>query len=316
MVKYIIIILVLLSFQAQGQIIRANPFYTSRTFVAPATDTLLLDSFPAQVAFSFRKIKTSYTGNCIRVRRSDDNTEQDIGFVSNYLDTTSMKTFVGANDGFVTTWYDQGDSAKNGTMTTAANQPRIILSGVIDRRGGEVALIFDGTNDYLLTTNYNFTTKSKIYTSIVSSVTTTNASRLPFALADNSTYRSFTGLYFQSTGRFASQYSRDNTNNAIFRYDTYSANVVYLMESLWDTDNTTINNRIIAYRNNTQLTINAGADSKGNIRANNKPFSIGADGLGNFRLIGSIQEILFYDSDQTSNRSAIADNVNRFYSIY
>ena len=92
--RYLIIILLLIGFQAEGQIIRANPFYTSRGEVVVVTDTLLLDSFPTQgAAFSLRKLRTNYTGNCLRVRRSDTNTEQDIGFVNNFLDTASIQTF-------------------------------------------------------------------------------------------------------------------------------------------------------------------------------------------------------------------------------
>lgn len=59
---------------------------------------LLLDTYPnAAVAYSLRKLRTAYTGNAIRVRRSIDNAEQDISFVGNDLDTASMLDFVGYN---------------------------------------------------------------------------------------------------------------------------------------------------------------------------------------------------------------------------
>jgi hypothetical protein len=45
------------------------------------------------------KLRTAYSGNCIRVRRSSDNTEQDFGFDGNgYLDTTSLSNFVGGQN--------------------------------------------------------------------------------------------------------------------------------------------------------------------------------------------------------------------------
>jgi len=66
----------------------------------------LLDTYPnAAVAYSLRKLRTAFMGSAIRVRRSSDNTEQDIGFVNNELDTSSLTTFCGAGNGFVTTWY-------------------------------------------------------------------------------------------------------------------------------------------------------------------------------------------------------------------
>lgn len=63
--------------------------------VAPS---LLLDTYTnAAVAYSLRKLRTAYSGSAIRVRRSSDNTEQDIAFSGNDLDTTSMLDFVGYN---------------------------------------------------------------------------------------------------------------------------------------------------------------------------------------------------------------------------
>jgi hypothetical protein len=57
--------------------------------------TPLLDNYPgATVAYSLRKLRTAYSGNAIKVRRSSDNLEQDIGFVGNDLDTASLLTFV------------------------------------------------------------------------------------------------------------------------------------------------------------------------------------------------------------------------------
>ena len=51
----------------------------------------LLDTYPnAAAAYSVRLLRTAYTGSAIRVRRSSDNAEQDIGFVSGSLDTSSL----------------------------------------------------------------------------------------------------------------------------------------------------------------------------------------------------------------------------------
>jgi hypothetical protein len=57
----------------------------------------LLDNYTnALAAYSFRKLSTTYSGPCIRVRRSGDNTEMDISFnSSNVLDETALMNFVG-----------------------------------------------------------------------------------------------------------------------------------------------------------------------------------------------------------------------------
>jgi hypothetical protein len=93
-------------------------------------------------AYSLRKLSPNavYSGAAIRVRRSSDNTEQDINFVSSAvnapLDTTALSTFVGANNGFVVTWYNQNGTANHFTQTTANLQPRIVDSGTIELLGG------------------------------------------------------------------------------------------------------------------------------------------------------------------------------------
>lgn len=82
-------------------------------------------------AFSTRLLRTAYAGSCMKVRRSSDNTTQDIGFAAGLLDTTALASFVGANDGFVDTWYDQSGNAKNFTQSTTGHQPKLVSGGVI-----------------------------------------------------------------------------------------------------------------------------------------------------------------------------------------
>jgi len=107
-----------------------------------------------------RKLRTAYSGSALRVRRSSDNAEQDIGFVDNILDTSSLLTFVGANDGFVTTIYDQ-QASNNRTQGTAAFQPKIVTSGSLETLNGKPCIKFDGLNDFMqsvrLLNNVDFT---------------------------------------------------------------------------------------------------------------------------------------------------------------
>lgn len=110
-------------------------------------DRLGIDSGKiARVAYSFRKLSSAYTGNCIRVRRSSDNTTQDIGFASNGdLDTIALKVFTGTDDGFVSIWYDQSGNGSDLSQVTASGQPRIVRAGVIERENNKPFLRFFGT---------------------------------------------------------------------------------------------------------------------------------------------------------------------------
>lgn len=97
-------------------------------------------SVPTATAYSLRLLNKDYTGNAIRVRRSSDNAETNIGFVNGKLDTATLLTFCGAGSGFVTTWYDQSGNGRNATQTTANNQPRIVNIGVLETLNGKVTV--------------------------------------------------------------------------------------------------------------------------------------------------------------------------------
>lgn len=90
---------------------------------------------------SLRRMVNSAT-NSIRVRRSSDNAEQDIGFVGNSLDTTSLASFVGANSAYVTKFYDQTGGGFDLVQATNSKQPRIVNAGTYDGKA-----VFDGTDD-------------------------------------------------------------------------------------------------------------------------------------------------------------------------
>ena len=114
----------------------------------------LLDDYPnAAAAYSLRKLRSAYSGSAIRVRRSSDNTEQDIGFVNNLLDTSSLTTFCGSGNGFVTTWYDQSGNAYNATQSTASNQPQIVSSGSVINESSKPTLEFN--SDWLINSTIN-----------------------------------------------------------------------------------------------------------------------------------------------------------------
>jgi hypothetical protein len=110
----------------------------------------LLDSYTTDLwgAYGLELLRGNYSGSAIRVRRSSDDTEQDIGFSSGILDTASLATFVGANDGFIVTWYDQSGGGNHLSQATASQQPKIVDAGSYM---GEICT--DGVNDFLATTN-------------------------------------------------------------------------------------------------------------------------------------------------------------------
>lgn len=111
---------------------------------------LPLDGVTVYAAWSAaRRLATSYTGNLIRVRRSSDDAELDIGYDgANELDASALSAFVGSNSAYIVTYYDQIGTA-NLSQATPANQPRIVNAGTTDTVGGKPTMVFDGVNDNL-----------------------------------------------------------------------------------------------------------------------------------------------------------------------
>lgn len=112
---------------AQQMLLGVGDVSHGGSFVGPADGVSNI-----RAAYSTRRLLSSYTGGLIRVRRSSDNAEQDIGYVSNGdLDTTSLSSFVGANSGYVTKWYDQSGNGDHLVPVSTANEATLVSSGTI-----------------------------------------------------------------------------------------------------------------------------------------------------------------------------------------
>jgi PKD repeat protein len=275
---------------------------------------LLLDAFPnAEVAYSLRKLRAAYTGSAIRVRRSSDNTEQDIGFNgSNGLDTTALTTFVGAGNGFVTTWYDQSGNGRDVTQTSSANQPQIVSSGIVVSKNSKPSLDFDGTNDTLLRSG-NFLGGSAASGFAVSSFdnNTRAAREIIYGMQDTTGAR-----YDFLVARQASNAGVGFTQNAVDFY----------VEGLFGSSTFTVtdtNQKLYSmiYENNVirklfvnTVEVNSGANNQG-ILDDGTDFYIGSDIIGDFYIDGKIQEVVIYNANQTTNQALIETNINTYYGI-
>jgi hypothetical protein len=141
-------------------------------------------SAPSAAAYSLRKLRAAYTGNAIRVRRSSDNAELDIGFTAiGDLDTTTLLAFVGSGSGFVTTWYDQSGNGRNATQATAGSQPRIVNAGVLDIANGRPGIRFNGSSMFL--GGVSLPLSQFTLTSVLNDVTQLPAIRYPIGTGSN-----------------------------------------------------------------------------------------------------------------------------------
>ena len=99
-------------------------------------------------AYSLRKLLSSYSGNCIQVRRDSDNTVQDIGFtIDGSLDIDSLYNFVGTSNGYIVKWYDQSNAEPNGAYQSDPNkQPMIVSLGTLQTTNKRPTIKFGSAN--------------------------------------------------------------------------------------------------------------------------------------------------------------------------
>ena len=273
--------------------------FTPISGVAPYVG--LLDSYPgASAAYSVRLLKSDYTGSAIRVRRSSDNAEQDIGFSGGNLDTSALTSFCGAGNGFVTTWYDQSGNGYNTTQGTAANQPQIVSSGSVLTTNGKPSANFDGSNDFLATTGTPF---SATETTLIAVSKLNNVG--PYL-------RLFCiGAY--DDGRYLGSNTLTDDMLAIFNNTTLTC-----FGGVAITQNVSI-----MYNNGTSGVLWQNGSQVNTVTANNSSYGnenlyIGSDKVqGTSEFWNGIgQEFIFYPSSQSSNVSGIGSNINTYYGIY
>ena len=102
----------------------------------------------ASVAYGLRRLSRFWTGAAIRVMRTSDNSELDIGFIGEDLDVVTLLAFVGLANGEIVIWYDQSGNGRH-AVSTAGRRPRIVSNGAIETQNGKPEIRFDGVDDYL-----------------------------------------------------------------------------------------------------------------------------------------------------------------------
>lgn len=129
-----------------------------RTLISNETYTDgILDFFPnAALAYSLRRLRGNYRGFCIRVRRSSDNQEANIGFLDGVLNTDALLAFCENGNGYVTTLFSQDlFNSCDAVQPNASSQPQIVSQGNVILDNGKPALYFDGVDDYLVASDQN-----------------------------------------------------------------------------------------------------------------------------------------------------------------
>lgn len=288
----------------------------------------VLDTYTGAVgAYSTYRLRTAYVGNAIRVRRSSDNAEQNIGFVGNNLDTASLLSFVGANNGLVTTIYDQSGNGYNFTQTIADYQPAIVSSGTLNTKNGKPTIIFDGASDFMEipTSTGTFSFLHKTGQSFISVVGYNRIASLHVVIANNYGSSGYTGYssYTNSVSNVTNLTTRGVSGQSTVANTSTTApiptNSLYLLNDETDNGNATASLRSKLYVNNgSSINLNTLTNTPSTNDASFNLF-LGAAGGGGARygfFDGGISQLILWNSDQSSNRLDISSVINSQFSIY
>ena len=258
----------------------------------PSAFTGLLNDYSgAAAAYSLRLLDNTYTGDAIVVRRASDNTTQAIGFVNNELDTTSLESFCSGTDGFVTTWYDQSGNGNDATQASASSQPQIVSSGSTILENGKAAVQFDGTADYIQTSTISYTQPHTIFDI---RRYYTNKTQIGISLKDvDSSFAdsNISGTFRSYYGSYVSPQVADDTNQGLWYSLGNGATSATGLDGA------------------TAIVSQGGSDIVNRL-------TMGRRGSGGLTADIILQEVVFYNSNESTNRSGIETNINDFYSIY
>ena len=292
-----------------------------------AFSTGLLDTYgSAAAAYSVRRLNSSYTGACMRVRESGGNTETDIGFNSaGNLDVLAIRDHCGSNGGYVRYWYDQSTAGGTGSgndagQATSSLQPQIYNGTAVLTQNGKPALDFEMDHNFLLSAT--LTNNIGVF-SVLENATQTN---------DGSIHRPFFAqidtdpFVVDSTG-YSVGLARDGSDGIRYGIANENGSGILELAITKTTDDTQILVTALAENGTANLYVDGGS----NVNTTYTPRTSGyttqyAIGVGDTatnlskiptrRYQGKIQEIVAFNVAQSSNRTSIESDINTYFSIY
>ena len=259
-----------------------------------AGGTLLLDLYGTNIAaaYSVRKLSSTYSGAAIRVRRSSDNSEQDIGFdVNGDLDTSSLTTFVGGNNGLIAKWYDQSGNSNDGVQTNSSLQSHIVASGTIRTQGGIPAVVQDTTIG--------------------------NPSNQFLDVSAISAVHNFIVFYQPAAGGGRAYYAESATKKVVhdgFRID-YEDGVNPRIDGVTNIRTDYVLSEVKSLSGTVTSIINGSTDASGTANTLSVEALMGNPTAGG-GIIALMQEMIFFSADKSSDATAISTDINTYYSIY
>lgn len=293
---------------AAANALPAQRFGIVASAMQTTTTSYLLDAYPgAGLAYSVRKLRAAYTGYCMRVVRSSDETYTDVGFTAGGdLDEAAITSFCGSGNGYVSILYDQSGNGKNMFSSYYGNYS-ICTAGIVNKQGtrpiikgvvsggfqiaGVSSSLFVGSSQayWINTVRPNFSGGDAMY---IASIGNDGVDGYGFAVGYSG------GMEY---GFYSTSYSPIASISSTF---TLSSGTQYISEFVYASSTS-----ISQYINGTQYTT---METEGTVSWSSTHDILIGDYYGN-GYYADYQELIFYPSNQASNRAAIYNNVNAYF---
>ena len=282
-----------------------NPILrTTSGGVTPPLD----DYTGAESAYSMnRLLRSGYGGSAFRVRRSSDNSEQDIGFLYGNVDESSITSFIGSDTAYITTIYDQSGNGNNFTQATASAQGTIATAGALDKEGGKIALTLTKSNRYDATGHTSGTVQSAYL--VTKGYTLSNKEAIFGVYTTGG--GAWIGLYQWSTGEIG--FNTWNSDVWGFNGDFQNRKVYTL---LFKNGNPVSSGVVIKVNDSAQSLSQLIGTSTTRTMANGLKLNYGGTDSITQNADQKFQELIIYNSDNSANDTGLNTNINDYYGIY
>ena len=281
--------------------------FTPITYFAPQGGGIegLLDLYPsAYAAWSLRKLRNDYSGAAIQVTRTSDSATQDIGFVGEDLDTSALTTFIGANTGVVSIWYDQSGNSRDVSITSA-KRPVIVSSGTLQTLSSGKPTMKPQTNILGVDTGIPSITNKSVF--FAGDTTTQPGVGTASRVLSN----------FIGSGGIGSQYllsHYEGTPDFLRLFDQQTTADININQGEI-VIGSYANSGTIGIKANTASVVTSVGTESGN-GANNYHLFEDVGGTSNREVATFASEYIIYDTSKDADLADIMSNINTYYTIY
>lgn len=272
-----------------------NNYYT--TYYKSTTPLIgSIKSPSATIAYSLRSLTNDNNLQRVVGLRRDDMNRRD--FTAHELRAGGeAEVWASGGNAYVDKWYDQSGNNNHAVQATLSSQPLLISSGVVNLEGGKPAISFDGSDDF-----FDFPTAFEM--DVLNLFAVTDFAGESGVLVGNNT--DYIRGRASSSIRIRIRDSGGTLGNRTFSSSAIDARRLYL--AAVNGNNTEV------FENGVLLGTNGNATDAFRFSLLGK-YNPGG-GANEFVHHGTIQEMIFYPSNQSLNRNKIETNVNNYYSIY